>query len=125
MPVIAQSIGNTESARTVIDGKTTLDVPGCGPVLVNAGDKLHAMAKAETTPLIKDRLYSQLSITEDDVLAQRAQIDKLVDSTSSRRYYPGIGASSNDPALIGKIKLYAEAHITRSSRRAADTVDIE
>jgi aminopeptidase N len=123
-------------------------------------DKLHAMAKAETTPLIKDRLYLLLSIAEDDALAQRAldlaltaepgatnsagmiraagyqhpdmawafamahrpQIDKLVDSTSSSRYYPGIGGSSNDPAMIGKIKAYADAHIAKSSRRAADTV---
>jgi aminopeptidase N len=123
-------------------------------------DKLHAMAKAETTPLIKDRLYALLSITEDDALAQRAldlaltdepgatnsagmiravgyqhpdmawefamahraQIDKLVDSTSSSRYYPGIGASSNDPAMIDKIKAYADAHIAKTSRRAADTV---
>ena len=123
-------------------------------------DALHAKAKAETTPLIKDQLYAMLSLAQDNALAQRAldlaltdepgatssagmirmvgyehpdlawdfamahrpQIDKLVDSTSSSRYYPGIGASSNDPAMIGKIKAYADAHIAKSSRRAADTV---
>jgi len=35
-------------------------------------DQLHAQAKAESTPLIKDQLYSMLSIAEDDALAQRA-----------------------------------------------------
>jgi aminopeptidase N len=123
-------------------------------------DKLHAKAKAETTPLIKDRLYALLSISKDKALAKRAlelaltdepgatnsagmiravgyehpdmawefamahraQIDKLVDSTSSSRYYPGIGSSSNDPAMIDKINAYADAHIAKGSRRAAETV---
>ncbi|WP_350015428.1 M1 family metallopeptidase [Rhodanobacter sp. IGA1.0] len=123
-------------------------------------DQLHAKAKAETTPLIKDRLYALLSISKDKALAKRAlelaltdepgatnsagmiaavgyehpdmawefamahraQIDKLVDSTSSSRYYPGIGASSNDPAMIDKINAYADAHIAKGSRRAAETV---
>ncbi|MFS8137727.1 MAG: M1 family metallopeptidase [Thermomonas sp.] len=123
-------------------------------------DKLHAMAKAETSALVKDNLYALLATAKDEALAKRAlamaitdepgatnsagmirtvgyehpdmawafamshraEIDKLVDSTSSSRYYPGIGASSNDPAMIGKIKAYADAHIAKGSRRAADTV---
>jgi len=122
-------------------------------------DKLHAQAKAETTPLIKDELYSLLSTSEDETLAKRAldlsltpepgatssagmisgvsrrhadlafdfavahrdQVDKLVDSTSSSRYYPSLGAASVDPAMIGKIEAYSQAHIAVSSRRAADT----
>jgi aminopeptidase N len=35
-------------------------------------DRLHAEALAEKTPLIKDRLYSLLSSTEDEALARRA-----------------------------------------------------
>jgi aminopeptidase N len=35
-------------------------------------DRLHAMAKAEKTPLIKDQLYSLLSYADDDALARRA-----------------------------------------------------
>ena len=123
-------------------------------------DKLHAMAKAETTQLIKDHLYLLLAIAKDDVLAKRAlelaitvepgatnsagmigavgyqhpdmafdfaiahraEVDKLVDQTSSSRYYPGLGSSSNNPAMIGKINAYADAHIAKGSRRAADTV---
>jgi len=123
-------------------------------------DKLHAMAKAETTPLIKDRLYGLLSVSEDDALARRAlalaltgepgatnsagmigavsyrhpdmawdfamahraEIDKLVDSTSSSRYYPSLGSNSNAPAMIDKINAFADAHIARGSRRAAETV---
>ena len=122
-------------------------------------DKLHAQAKAETTPLIMDELYGLLSTSEDETLARRAldlsltpepgatssagmisgvsrrhpdlafdfavahrdQVDKLVDSTSSSRYYPMLGAASVDPAMIGKIEAYSKAHIAVSSRRAADT----
>jgi aminopeptidase N len=123
-------------------------------------NKLHAQAKAETTPLIKDELYGLLSTSEDDALAQRAldlaltpepgattsagmisgvsrrhpdlafdfavahrdQVDKLVDSTSSSRYYPGLGNASVDPAMISKIEAYSKAHIAAGSRRVADTV---
>ncbi len=38
VPVIAQVIGQTQTTRAVVaDGKATLHVPGCGTVLVNAG----------------------------------------------------------------------------------------
>jgi aminopeptidase N len=123
-------------------------------------DKLHAEAKAETTPLVKDRLYALLSIGIDENLAKRAldlaltdepgatnsagmirgvsgehpdlafdfavshkaRVDKLVDSTSSSRYYPSLANRSSDPAMIGKIEAYAKAHIAASSRRDAETV---
>jgi aminopeptidase N len=122
-------------------------------------DTLHAMAKAEKTPLIKDQLYSMLSIARDKALAQRAldlaltpepgatnsagmiaavsdahpdmafdfalahreQVDGLVDSTSRARYYPGIGGGSFDPAMIGKLRAYAERHVAAGSRNAVDT----
>ncbi|GAB3785892.1 M1 family metallopeptidase [Dyella agri] len=122
-------------------------------------DKLHAEAKAEKSPMIKDRLYGLLSIAEDKALGQRAldlaltdepgatnsagmiggvayhhpelaydfamahraQVDKLVDSTSSSRFYPALGGSSFDPAMIDKIKAY-EATVAPGARRPADTV---
>jgi aminopeptidase N len=122
-------------------------------------DKLHAEAKAEQTPLVKDDYYSLLSMAEDETLAKRAlqlaltdepgatnsasmiavvayrhpqlafdfalahraQVDKLVDSTSRSRYFPGLGSTSHDPAMIGKIEAYAQEHIAPTSRRAADT----
>jgi aminopeptidase N len=66
--------------------------------------------------------YEHPDMAWEFAMAHRAQIDKLVDSTSSSRYYPGIGASSNDPAMIDKINAYADAHIAKGSRRAAETV---
>ena len=51
-------------------------------------DRLHAAAIAETTPLIKDDLYTELSSTEDAVLAQRALDLALTDepgATNSAR----------------------------------------
>jgi len=122
-------------------------------------DQLHAAALAEKTPLIKDDLYEYLSTTEDATLAQRAldlsltdepgatnssamianvsdlhpelafdfavahkaQVDAKVDSTSRSRYYPGLAGQSHDPAMIAKVKAFAEAYIAVGSRRAADT----
>jgi aminopeptidase N len=122
-------------------------------------DKLHAEAKAEKSPMIRDRLYGLLSVAEDKALAQRAldlaltdepgatnsagmirgvswqhpemaydfamahraQVDKLVDSTSSSRYYPALGSKSFEPAMIAKIKAY-EATIAPGARRPAETV---
>jgi len=57
----------------------------------------------------------------DFALAHRPQVEKLVDSTSRSRYFPGLGSSSYDPAMIDKIQSYATAHIAPTSRRAAET----
>jgi aminopeptidase N len=122
-------------------------------------DQLHAAAKAEKTPLVKDQFYSLLSSADDEALAKRAldlaltdepgatnsadmiatvsyahpdlafdyavahraQVDKLVDSTSRSSWYPALGNSSLEPAMAGKIKAYADAHIAAGSRRAAET----
>jgi aminopeptidase N len=122
-------------------------------------DKLHEMAKGEKTPLVKDQLYTLLSIPRDKALAQRAlelaltdepgetnsagmiavvagqhpdmafdfavahkaQVDKRVDTTSASRYYPGLGGNSLDPAMVGKLKAFADQHIAAGSRRATDT----
>ena len=122
-------------------------------------EQLHAAARTETTPLMKDQLYSMLSSSEDEALARRAlelaltdepgatnsagmigavsrshpdlafdfavahreQVDQRVDSTSRSRYYPGLGDGSFDPAMIGKLESFANAHIAASSRRATET----
>lgn len=122
-------------------------------------DQLHAAAKTEKTPLVKDRLYAQLASVEDDALAKRAldlaltdepgatnsagmirivsrlhpelafdfamahrdQIDKVVDGSSRSRYYPTLGTSSFNPAMIDKINTYATTYLDPSSRRDAET----
>ncbi len=58
----------------------------------------------------------------DFAMAHLAQVDAKVDSTSRARYYPGLGNNSLDPAMIDKLKAFAEAHIAASSRRDTDTV---
>jgi len=122
-------------------------------------DKLHAEAKAEKTPQVKDRLYDLLAAADDDALAQRAldlaltdepgatnsagmisvvsrqhpelafdfaiahreQVEKLVDGSSLSRYFPTLGASSYNPAMIDKINAYANQHLAAGSRRDAET----
>jgi len=122
-------------------------------------DKLHAMAKAETSSMIRDQYYGLLAITKDKALAQRAldmaltdepgatnsasmisrvgyehpdmafdfavahreQVDKLVDTTSISRYYPGLGGGSDKPEMVQKLKDFADKHIAPTSRRDTET----
>jgi aminopeptidase N len=57
----------------------------------------------------------------DFAVAHLAQVDAKVDSTSRSRYYPRLATRSLDPAMIDKVKAYADAHIAASSRRDAET----
>jgi aminopeptidase N len=57
----------------------------------------------------------------DFAMQHLAQIDPKVDTTSRSRFYPGIAGGSHDPAMIGKLRAYADAHVAAKSRRATDT----
>ncbi len=121
--------------------------------------QLHAAAKAEKTPLVKDELYALLASSQDGALAGRAlelaltdepgatnsagmirtvarlhpelafdfavahreQVDTRVDSTSRARYYPALANNSLDPAIVARIRAYAQAHVAERSRTAAET----
>lgn len=122
-------------------------------------DKLHAMAKAETSSLIRDQYYSLLASTKDKALAQKAldmaltdepgatnsaamisrvagehpdmafdfavghreQVNKLVDTTSLSRYYPGLGGGSDKTEMVQKLKDFADKYIAATSRRDTET----
>lgn len=58
----------------------------------------------------------------DFAVAHREQVDKLVDSTSRARFYPGLGGSATDLSMVEKINAFAEAHIAPTSRRDAERV---
>ncbi len=57
----------------------------------------------------------------DFAVAHREWVDAKVDSTSRSRYYPTLARNSLDPAMIDKLKAFADVHIAASSRRATDT----
>ncbi|GAB2561163.1 M1 family metallopeptidase [Dyella jejuensis] len=57
----------------------------------------------------------------DFAVAHREQINQLVDSTSRSQYYPRLANASLDPAMIGKLRAFAQAYIAPTSRRDADT----
>ena len=122
-------------------------------------DRIHALARKETTSMLRDQYYGLLASPKDPALAKRAlemaltdepgatngadmiarvadehpemafdfavahrsQVDGLVDSTSRARYYPGLGGNSIDPAMPGKIRAFAAAHIAEGSRRDTET----
>ena len=123
-------------------------------------DKLHAMAKAEKSSMLRDQYYGLLAAAKDKALAQRAldmaltdepgatnsasmlstvawehpdmafdfavahreKVDTLVDSTSRARFYPGLGGSATDLAMVDKINAFAEKYIAPTSRRDAERV---
>ena len=58
-----------------------------------AWDRLHAQARAEKTPLVKDRLYALLAATEDEALARRTLELALTDE-------PG---ATNSPSMIAAV----------------------
>lgn len=66
------------------------------------------------------REHSEMAF--DFALAHREQVDKLVDSTSRARFYPGLGYGAKDLKMVDKIKAYADAYIAPTSRRDAETV---
>jgi aminopeptidase N len=58
----------------------------------------------------------------DFAMTHRDKVKTLVDTTSSSRYYARLAVKSMDPAMIGKLKDYADKYLAASSRRATETV---
>jgi len=56
----------------------------------------------------------------DFALEHRQAVSGLVDASSSSRFLPELAAASSDPAMIAKLKDYAQRYMTPQSRRAAD-----
>jgi aminopeptidase N len=117
-------------------------------------DGLHTRARAETTPLLRDRLYVLLASASDPALAERAlqlaltdepgvtnsaamistvaqrhpdmavdfalanveKINQRVDASSRSRYFARLAGGSSNPAMIAKLKGYAQANLAVSSR---------
>ncbi|MGO4223304.1 M1 family metallopeptidase [Lysobacter sp. TAF61] len=78
-------------------------------------DKLHAEAKAETTPLMKDELYQMLSSTQDQALAQRALDLALTDepgATNSAGMIRAVASQHADLAFD-----FAIAHLADIDKR--------
>ncbi|PNS09693.1 M1 family metallopeptidase [Solilutibacter silvestris] len=71
--------------------------------------------------MIRGAAFDHPDMVFDWAMAHRGQIDKLVDASSLSRYYAGLGSSSFDPAMIGKIRAYAEKYLAPTSRRESET----
>ncbi|QSA96442.1 M1 family metallopeptidase [Methylococcus sp. EFPC2] len=65
------------------------------------------------------RLHPDLAF--DYAVAHREAVNERLDGPSRNRFFPRIAEASVDPAMIGKVKAYAEEHIAPGARRAADT----
>jgi aminopeptidase N len=57
----------------------------------------------------------------DFAVAHREQVDKLVDTTSRARYYPGLGSNATTLDMVDKIRAFADKYIAPTSRRSAET----
>jgi hypothetical protein len=56
----------------------------------------------------------------DFALAHRERVMGMVDASSSSRYLPGLASRSADPAMVDKLRDYANRYMTAQSRPAAD-----
>jgi aminopeptidase N len=72
--------------------------------------------------MISSVSYLHPDMAFDFAVANQAAVNALVDPTSRTRFFPSLGSTSLDPAMIDKINAYADAYIAASSRRPADTV---
>jgi aminopeptidase N len=57
----------------------------------------------------------------DFALANIKAVNERVDATSRSRYVPGLAGNATTPAMAGKVKAYADAHIAPEARRDAET----
>jgi len=57
----------------------------------------------------------------DFALANIDAVNARVDATSRSRYVPGLAGSASTPAMMDKVRAYAEAHIVPEARRDAET----
>lgn len=58
----------------------------------------------------------------DFALANRAAVEALVDVASKSEFIPGLASRSSDPAMVGKLKAYAAAHLKPESRKPLEQV---
>ncbi|MBV8665447.1 MAG: M1 family metallopeptidase [Burkholderiaceae bacterium] len=57
----------------------------------------------------------------DFAVAHVAQVNERVDATSRSRYFPRVATGSSDPAMIAKLKAYADANLAPTARRDVET----
>jgi len=61
----------------------------------------------------------------DFAVSHRDRIDTLVDLPSLTKYYVGLASGSRNPAMITKIRDFAEANLAASARRPAEVAVAE
>lgn len=57
----------------------------------------------------------------DFAMANMAAVDRRVDASSRSRYFPMLARGSSNPAMVAKVRAYAEAHLAPDARRDAET----
>ena len=65
--------------------------------------------------------HSHPELAFDFALANIKAVNERVDATSRSRYVPGLAGNASTPAMAGKVRNYAEAHIAPEARRDAET----
>jgi len=65
--------------------------------------------------------YEHPELAFDFAVANKAQVERKVDTASRNRFVPRIASFSHDPAMIEKLKAYARDNIPAEARRSVDT----
>ena len=61
----------------------------------------------------------------DFAVANMAKVNTRVDESSRSRYFPSLATHSSDPAMVAKLRNYAQANLAEGSRRDAETAVAE
>ena len=131
VPVIAQTVGSSKLARALVEnGKATMQVPGCGPLLVNAGQSGYyrtlyapAMAGQLAASFAQLPAIDQLGVLSD---SQSLGMAGLQDPASFLDLVKATPLSA-DPQVWGKIagalaglhEQYADGSADKSARQRA------
>ncbi len=73
------------------------------------------------TTMIATVAWQHPDLAFDFALAHRDRLRSLVSDSIGYRYYPMLGTTSVDPAMVGKVKAFIDANIPADSRRTAQT----
>ena len=119
-----RAAARTESSPLVKDTMYGLLASASDPVLAQRALALAISEEPGATvgaEMIATVAASHPDMAFDFALANMAAVDKRIDATSRSRYFPMLARGSSDPAMVGKVRAYAEANLAPDARRDAET----
>ena len=119
-----RAAARAESSPLVRDTMYGLLATADDPAL--AGRALALAISGEPGATIGAEMISTVAATHPDLafdfaVANMAAVNERIDASSRSRFFPMLARGSSDPAMVGKVRRYAEANLAPEARRDAET----